>query len=119
MTKKFLFFFILGFLLSTSNTFACGTNSNSCCCKTEKNYTPKKKCSKKTTQTNNENKNCNGKCGHSGCSINSVQLVLIVTPIIEIPFNSFFESSKKIKFHNFKTNISSGFNSIWLPPVIG
>jgi hypothetical protein len=118
MAKKVMFFLVFGFLLSTANAFACETKSNTCCCKSENISDSKKECCKKTIQKSKENKGCNGKCGHSGCNIPVVQLVVIVPFITEINFCPFFKSSKKDKFYDFQTHVSSGFKSIWLPPVI-
>ena len=119
MTNKFLFFLIFVFLLTANNTFACKTKSPACCCKSQDVVFSKKDCCKKIIQKSKQDKSCNGKCGHSGCNIPTVQLVVIVPYITEINFNSFFKLSKKDKFYDIKTHVSSGFNFIWLPPIIG
>lgn len=118
MAKQFLFFLVFSFLLFSATTFACEKKSNKCCCKTEIPSKFKKECCKQSTQKDKENKSCNGKCGRSGCNIPTVQLVVIVPFITEIDFFPFFKSSKRDKFCDFKTNVSSGFKFIWLPPVI-
>lgn len=118
MTNKFLFFLIFVFLLTANNTFACETKSPKCCCKTQDAVYSKRDCCKIIIQKSKQEKSCNGKCGHSNCNIPTVQLVVIVPHITEINFNSFFKLSKKDKFHDIKTHVSSGFNFIWLPPII-
>jgi hypothetical protein len=119
MVKKFLFFLVFSFLLSTANTFACEKKSNKCCCKTEKPATSKKECCKETTKNNKQNKSCNGKCGHAGCNIPNVQLVVIVPFITEIDATPFYKSSNSLRFCDYETHVSGGYKSIWLPPVIG
>ena len=118
MAKKFLFFLIFVFFVTTNNIFACEIKSPKCCCKTQISTFAKKDCCKKIIQKSKQDKSCNGKCGHSGCNIPTVQLVVIVPYITEIEYNPFFKLSEKDKFYNIKTHVSSGFKFIWLPPII-
>jgi hypothetical protein len=106
------------FFLTPTLTFACGNNLEKSCCKTEKNTSAcKMKCCQKTE--NQKEKPCGGKCGHSNCTTTtSVNFSLISNFEIEFLNNNFDFSSEKQKFHQPETPISSGFTSIWLPPVI-
>ena len=101
------------------STFACENNS-------AKSSSPKEVsskscngdcCKKEGHSKNKDQHNCNGKCGHSNCVTTSAQNSAI---FFEIKFNQydFSFSEKEQNFYNNETNISSGFNSLWLIPKI-
>lgn len=111
---------LFGFLLMPSSVFACGNNSakhtsgkeissNKCnddCCKKNDN-----------SKTKNH-EGCGGKCKHSGCkcasSCNTSNMIMEWNSIV----NHFNFISTEQNFYNYETNISSGFNSLWLIPKI-
>jgi hypothetical protein len=109
----------LGFFLSPTLSYACGTKTEKSCCKKETtSKTEKKDCCNSRNSKDKDN-SCGGKCGHSNCtSSTSINFSLIST--FEIDFNSINLdfSSEKQKFYNTKTFISSGFSSVWLIPKI-
>ena len=113
------FLMIVAFLFSGNSAFACETNSDKSCCKTETKKEVSKKSCCDNSNPNKETKNCGGKCGHSNCtSISSVNFSVMPT------FDFYFKNatidfcSKKSVFYTSKTFISSGFISVWLPPKI-
>ncbi|MDD5151186.1 MAG: hypothetical protein PHC28_12050 [Flavobacterium sp.] len=125
MTKKFhiiLLIVVLGIFLIPTSTFACGTNSEKtekCCCAKENSKENNKDCCKKHKQNKEKNeKSCDGKCKNSNCTTTSVHYSVVFFGGINFKSN-FVYSVKKQKFHNLKTNLSSGFSSIWLIPKIG
>lgn len=108
---------MLGFLLPTS-TYACGTKTEKSCSKKEAtSKTEKKDCCNGKHSKSNDN-SCGGKCGHSNCTTSTVNFSLISFSEIEYKNNNFDFSIEKPKFHYAKTFISSGFTSVWLPPII-
>lgn len=108
----------LGFFLSPSLGYACGTKTEKECSKKEATFkTEKKECCKKT-QSNEEDTSCGGKCGHSNCTTSTVNFSLISFNEIDFNNNNFNFSTEKPKFHHSETFISSGFTSVWLPPKI-
>ena len=111
---------ILGFFLSPTLSFACGTKIEKSCCKKEKTEKYKKKNCCKNKQSKEENNSCSGKCGHSNCSSSTtVNFSIISSYEINFKNNSFDFSIEKSKFHYSKTFLSSGFYFIWLIPKIG
>ena len=122
MKKRVHIFFImllLGAFLSPSMSYACGTTAEKSCCKKEiPAKTDKKKCCKDSS-SKNENKGCNGKCGHSNCTSTAAYSIFLVDT--EIRFASITPdfSNEKQNFYSSKTFISSGFSSLWLIPKIG
>ncbi len=111
----------IGFFMSPTSSYACGTKSEKSCCnkETTSKKTQTKDCCNGKHSKDKDN-SCGGKCGHSNCtSSTSVNFSLISFYEIEFKNNSFDFSSEKSKFYNSKTNISSGFYSIWLIPKIG
>ena len=109
----------LGFFLSPTLSYACGTKTEKSCCKKETTSKTEKKDCCKNKQSKDEDKSCGGKCGHSNCtSSTSINFSLISFYEIEFKNNSFDFSAEKPKFHHSKTFISSGFTSVWLPPKI-
>ncbi|WP_310559101.1 hypothetical protein [Flavobacterium sp.] len=109
----------LGFFLSPTLSYACGSKTEKSCCKKETtSKTEKKDCCNGRDSKDKDN-SCGGKCGHSNCtSSTSINFSLIST--FETDFNSpnCDFSSEKSKFYNSKTFISSGFSSVWLIPKI-
>lgn len=106
---------MIGFYLLPINTNACETKTEKSCCKKEiTTSTNKKKCCEKSS----DDKDCEGKCGKSTCTVSASSYVAI------IPFNEEIKSInlsillQKKSFIDIETTISSGFYSIWLPPVI-
>ncbi|WP_395050326.1 hypothetical protein [Flavobacterium sp.] len=110
---------ILGFFLMPAVTYACGCNSekNSCNKETSANSEKMDCCNNHNHSKNKNNEGCNGKCGHSNCVTASFRSSIA---FFEINFkNSNFEFLEKNQnYFNSKTNISSGFYSIWLIPKI-
>lgn len=118
MTTKFyiLLIVIFGFLLMPINTFACGTNSEKSCSSKEINSSS---CKKECCQKKSKDKGCEGKCGKSTCSVKTISFGLAFPFFDEISNNTIVFTFQKQQFFDMKTNVSSGFYNIWLPPVIG
>lgn len=110
---------LLGFLLMPTATFACGDHSgkNSCSKETSANMEKMDCCKNGDHSKNKNNHNCNGKCGHSNCVTSPSPFS---AAFFDIQFNSkdFAFSEKKQNYFNSKTNLSSGFYSLWLIPKI-
>ena len=108
----------LGFFLSPTTSFACGTKTQKSCCKEEtSSKTEKKDCCNNENPKDKDN-SCDGKCGHSNCTTSSVNFSIIAFYEIQFKNNNFDFSSEKPKFYDSKTFISSGFTSVWLLPKI-
>lgn len=110
----------LGILLMPSDGFACGRNKikteKNCCKKENASKTEKKSCCAKS---DNCKKECRGKCGHFACTAVSIlQFSIINTCNIDFKNSNFSHSTTKLKFHQWKTSLSSGFYSIWIIPKI-
>lgn len=118
MTTKFyiLLIVIFGFLMMPINTFACGTKSEKSCCKREIN---KSSCKKECCKNKSKNKECEGKCGKPTCSVKTISFGIALSFFDEVANNTIIIASQKSQFFDMKTNLSSGFYNIWLPPVIG
>jgi hypothetical protein len=114
-----LVFVIFGFFLIPTGAFACGSHSGKSCCNKEMaTNSNKMDCCKNNNHSKNKSQDgCKGKCGHSNCVTTSYQFNSV---FFEIKFNNnnFDFSEEKQNFHNAETNISSGFNSLWLIPKI-
>lgn len=110
---------LLGFFLMPMATYACGKHSGKNSCSKETSANSKKMdCCKKDAHSKNKSiQGCNGKCGHSNCVTNTTQFS---AAFFDIKFNSnnFTFLEKKQNYFNSKTNISSGFYSLWLIPKI-
>ncbi len=121
--KKWLHIIIiiltLGFFLSPTLSYACGTKTEKSCCKKETTSKTEKKDCCKNKQSKDEDKSCGGKCGHSNCT-SSISINFSIISSYEINFknNNFDFSTEKPKFYHSETFISSGFTSVWLPPKI-
>lgn len=118
MTTKFYIFLIVifGFLMMPTDTFACGTKSEKSCCKKE---ITKSSCKKECCQKKSKDKGCEGKCGKSTCSVKTISFGIVIPLFDEITNNTIVVALQKSNFFDMKTNVSSGFYNIWLPPVIG
>ncbi len=86
---------------------------------------PKKEsntCSKEETKTSESKKqdqhSCNGKCNHGSCSCSTVSFSFNIPSSIDLKLNSIDFKLEKRKIFHYKTQLSPGFYSIWLPPVI-
>lgn len=108
----------IGFFLSPTLSYACGTKTEKSCCKKEtSSKTEKKDCC--NNHSKDKNNSCGGKCGHRNCTTStSVNFSVISFNEMEFKNNNFDFSEEKSKFYHPKTNLSSGFYNIWLPPVI-
>lgn len=111
---------LFGFLLMPNGVFACENNSAKHSSRKEiSSKTCNGDCCKKDSHSKNKShEGCGGKCNHSkcGCAFSYNTSVSITEWNIET--NRFSFSSAKQKFYNYETNISSGFNSLWLIPKI-
>lgn len=109
----------LGFLMSPNLSYACGTKTDKSCCKKEKTANTEKNECCNNKQSKDKDNSCGGKCGHSNCT-SSTSVNFSIISFYEIDFKISFDfSSEKSKFYDSKTNIPSGFYSIWLIPKIG
>lgn len=82
----------------------------------EENSCSKKCCENKTSKK--ENHDCDGKCRHSGCNISTLQFVILTSNDFDLENNGFNFSLKETISYSNKSDISSGFTSIWLKPKI-
>ena len=115
----FTIILMIGFFLSPSFTYACGTKTEKICCKKETSLKDNEKdCCKKSEQSNKNQEGCSGKCGHSNCTTSTVSFSLISLFEIEFKSNYFVFNTRKQKFYYNEANISSGFYSVWSPPKI-
>lgn len=120
MNKNFYIIFIIvfGFFLKSNMVFACNNYS-------EKNSW-KKEVSCKTESKNccNDNskeqksRGCNGKCGHSNCTILAVHVALFAPVLEQTNTEILISNLERENFKNLKTNISDGFQSLWTIPKI-
>lgn len=108
----------LGFFLSPTLSYACGTKTEKSCCKKETtSKTEKKDCCKKK-QSEDKDNSCGGKCGHSNCTSSTINFSVILLYEIEFKNNNFSFSPEKQNFYYSKSFISSGYSTVWLPPKI-
>ena len=114
-----LLIIMLGSFFAPNNVHVCGGESVAkTCCDKEKSQPTEKKCYKKLEAEKTTKKDCNGKCNHQNCNISSVQSFVIVPDIFKIKYDFNLASTKRNKFFDLKSDISSGFNFIWIPPAI-
>lgn len=110
----------LGFFMSPTLSYACGTKTEKSCFKKDKIEKTQKKDCCNHKHSKEKNNSCGGKCGHSNCTFStSVNFSIISSYEINFKNNFFDFSEEKSKFYHSKTFISSGFYSIWLIPKIG
>ncbi len=110
-----------------NNAMACGdTNSNHSCKKEVSSSETEKKCccghDDNNDNNDNEDKGCDGDCGHSKCGCSSTCPATSISFLTEISFkiNVFqYFSIEKVSFSYTTPSISDGFHSIWLIPKIG
>ena len=108
----------LGFFLSPTWSYACGTKTEKSCCKKENSSKTEKNDCCNGNHSKDKDNSCGGKCGHSNCTTSPVNFSIISYNEIKFKNNSFDFSSEKTKFYDYKTFIASGFTSVWLPPKI-
>ena len=106
---------LLGFVLTPSIAFACGSGKS--CCENKSKAHGKSACCKKDKQPTEQKDDCNGKCGNAACHCPSLNLTLPVSS--EIGYYSFNFPKEKQNFYHVETRLSSGFYAIWSPPNIG
>lgn len=112
---------LLGFFLMPGSTYACGSGSAKHSCKMEMSSNAKMKdcCSKKSNSKESKDKGCTGKCGHSMCSVSSVNIGIAATIQYEILNATFVFLEKKQNFSDSVSFPSDGYTSLWLIPKIG
>lgn len=113
---------LLGVFLMPSTAIACGnsTTSKETCSKEMGAKSTEKKscCGTKSCFENEQQKSCNGKCGHAMCSPSSANSSLFLTLEFENQSNNFIFASKKQKFYTSVAFLSDGYSSLWLIPKI-
>lgn len=111
-----MLFITLSFFLNPGHNYACNSGHQKEIAAKEENSFSKKCCEKKTSK--NEKHNCDGKCRHSGCTTSAFQFVILTSNDFDLKKDIFnFSLNNKIS-HYSKSDISSGFTSIWLKPKI-
>ena len=122
MSKKFyiLLLVMLGFFMTPSVAFACGTKADKSCCKKESSSKKEQKdCCKKEKKSNESSHDgCNGACKNVSCSSSAFQLGLTSVFYTELNKQVFSLSTEKQNYYYSEMFISSHFRSIWLPPKI-
>ena len=110
---------LIGFLMMTNATFACGKTANKTSCTSKTNVSCcKMKCCQKKSKTSSD-KGCEGKCGKSNCQIQTISLVTILPELVNFQVNYFLVLTSIQAFYTSNQNPDSGFYSIWSPPNIG
>lgn len=116
--KKFhiILIVMLGFLLTPSISFACGSGKHSC--KKEISKNSKNDCCS-DHKDSKKPEGCGGKCGHKSCGCGSA-CVASAALLQTIEFSGFVNPTYSFKsnFYYPKNLISSGFYSLWLIPKI-
>lgn len=110
-----MLFITLSFFLNPSYTYACNTGHTKEIASKEENSCSKKCCEKKTSKQ--EKHNCDGKCSHSGCNTSTLNFFLTSNEF-DLQNDVFNFSLKNTISSYSKSDISSGFTSIWLKPKI-
>jgi hypothetical protein len=116
-----IFFTLVGFILTQTDIYACGSKSNEtelCNNKSDKASLQKKDCcDTEKGQCGKNGKGCNGKCGNPACHCptNSTNFTI---PLFD-GFLGIKIIVSKPNFYYQDTYYSSGFLSIWQPPKIG
>lgn len=121
MNKFYIIAILLfGFLLMPSSSFACEKNSSKH--STKKEISSKMcndNCCKKDSHSKTKNhEGCGSKCNHSKCGCASSCNISVSIIEWNIDANRFNFPSTKQDFYEYETDISSGFNSLWLIPKI-
>ncbi len=121
---KYSFYFslllILGFLLTSTDAYACGKKSatvdNSCC--KEKSATDKKSCcGEGASKEHSTNHSCDGSCKDLSCQNFSASLGNLA-PSFSLVISQNYRS-KRGKFFDTTTPVAVGFYSLWFRPKIG
>ena len=110
----------LGFFLSPTLSYACGTKTEKSSCNKEVSSKKENKdcCKSDNNSENKREKGCAGKCGHSKCGCPSSSNGFTLVYEIYFKNNLFDFSTEKQKDFYSETIISSGFYSLWLIPKI-
>ena len=131
MTKKiYILLIAFGFFMIPNAIFSCNSHVQKSasttqiadkdgCTKEANAKKTKHSCCDKKATTNKSDTGCKGKCGHSNCTVSIVQFALILPFLNDFTVVNDFSFFNKINFSYLKTNISSGFSSLWLIPKIG
>lgn len=122
MTKSIyiLLIAIFGFALIPSEATACVVKTEKSCCKKDKvNQSEEKGCCEKSEiHSSNDNTDCSGKCGEKSCLPSTFHFSVLTAIYQENDYKLFNSTAQKQKFSSIKTDLSSGFYSIWTPPNI-
>ena len=100
----------------SQTTISIGSKANSCCDKKTSQTEKKDCCKNKHSQNNNDNDDCNGKCGNSSCHCPAVAFGFILYSS-ELKYNLAIVPQKQFFLYS-DPYISSGYHSIWQPPKI-
>lgn len=131
MTKKiYILLIAFGFFMIPNAIFACNSHVQTSASNTElsekegcakgfDSKTTKRSCCDKKSATDKSDNGCKGKCGHGSCTVSIIQFALISPLTNDLSVAKDFYFSNKINFTYLKTDISSGFYSLWLIPKIG
>jgi hypothetical protein len=114
------FLISLGFFLNPTDTYACSKSSEKAeipkteTCDGEYDSETKKCCASGHSEKDSEG--CNGKCSEHACHCTSNSSI---PPLLTNPqFSVGLKWSESIFYYQ-RTNYTSGFLSVWLPPKIG
>ncbi len=123
MTRFFyiVLFALIGFILTPTDTYACGSKSenieNACNKQSDSKMEKKVCCDKEKGQCGKHEKDCDRKCGNPDCHCPR-NYTSFTIPFFEQPTQVRVIVSNP-NFYYQETNYSSAFLSIWLPPKIG
>ena len=108
MSKKFyiVLLVMLGFFMTPSVAFACGTKTEKACCK------------KESSSKKESHEGCSGACKDVTCSSSTVYIGMTSLFHTELNNQLFSFSTEKQNYYYSEIFISSDFRSIWLPPKI-
>ena len=120
MKRTLYIFFIAIFsnALLPSVAAACKVKVEKSCCKMEKTNSGEKDCCKKSDAHSKDKADCSGKYGEKSCLPSTFHFNGLTTIYQENNFELFNSAAQKQKFSCIKTDLSSGFYSIWSPPNI-
>ncbi len=112
--------FILGFMLTSADSFACGKKSpivENSCCKSKSGNDKKSCCKKSVLKDNTKNHSCDGSCKDLSCQdFSAITGILVPSFSLVSSENLFVE---KVNFFDTATQIAVGFHSLLLRPKIG
>lgn len=122
MINKFYIVFLLlfGLLFLPTDSYACGSKSEKSCCSKEVTAKSSKKACCSSDQESKDSNECDGTCGHSGCTTttSSSQSNFILFSDTSSEHTIFDFSKEKSKSYYVETLMSFGFSFIWQPPKI-